>query len=1027
MASTITQKFASSGFSVSRIEVTSVLQPRQTQYFLSNGVETKYRLEKEVELGLTGVQSIRIYKNGFAEMKLDNVEGDASFANDGDWYYDPGTSFTNSDGQNVNASFGHIVFKNAPTAGDTLKVVYFINPLNYAEYEDGLMRNLARDLTLHPYANDYSPAWTGIDQEAATLTITGATTVGQSSADLGDVDFNPEDIGSRIRERYGRGIAEITAVTGGVATVNIVEPFTDTVNGLDTDTGNGVYQYPNWMIVIAQSDVEPQPYNLIYPYVDAAATSSIPTDAWGQQNHTDVMTAIRRIGNLFVVESEKATDLLSSKADINSATSPLPVSMTLPQPVKETRKPQKWRIRFYYDEKDDYLHVNVGTKFQILDTGDITRGQTRDGNKKSVFRLPGELSEVYFDGLNNTGKSKAPFFRRQGKTETDVNNTYPITYRLTCTDHGTGLFIYDQASVDQDDDYAWFVIQRHVNNVSGKIEFEDGKSPVHCVYSPSKRPVEASEINRNFYSMYDTSIDLGTSPIQTTGISAPLDNIYNITGRKLKPNNEVEIKIITDKNPIPVGSYGSSVNYAGSGAQTLAGGAPVALTAGSQGPYVDDYASINRTMATSGTGVVSYDDISLDNYDKAFNDKLGPASMGLLATRVTLIPDSNDPDSVTELREGIDYEIRVDSLTGGVYTHVMKFFHVAADGVTPASDTTIAGVSLPTTTTGTPTPPVPKVKVEYVWKGAGYNNVYLNPYGRSKLINQDESAFVEEANRLQLLVEGSQLAHARFPYEYSISSDGTVVWPFDADFQGTSLNSYVYSITQDAAYVRNAIEQGVLVTIKYQNYAEDPDANNLYLIEIPEDPDFPNVWSDIHRSGKGIYRFIVRESDVLKPWDTHVSAVISQIDSPAIINPLEQLSITQDKTFVFNFPTPMASQRYIYPNSELDIICYSGADSSTEGGITNVGTTASPKYDLDLEQDSSVDGVTAAGTSSNGDPLDFRAPYDWHTGVDSDTTAANRIYCGMQSTKPNGNGMRIFVLVRGGPIRPEYSDWQVRL
>jgi hypothetical protein len=158
-----------------------------------------------------------------------------------------------------------------------------------------------------------------------------------------------------------------------------------------------------------------------------------------------------------------------------------------------------------------------------------------------------------------------------------------------------------------------------------------------------------------------------------------------------------------------------------------------------------------------------------------------------------------------------------------------------------------------------------------------------------------------------------------------------------------------------------------------------------------------------------------------------VSAVIPQVDSPAVINPLEQLSITQDKTFVFNFPTPMASQRYIYPNAECDLICYSGADSSTEGGITNVGTTTSPKYDLDGEQDSSVDGVTTAGTSTlNGDPLDFRAEYPWHTGTDSASTSANRTYIGMQSTKPFGNGMRIFLHVRGGSIRPEYSDYQVR-
>ena len=32
----------------------------------------------------------------------------------------------------------------------------------------------------------------------------------------------------------------------------------------------------------------------------------------------------------------------------------------------------------------------------------------------------------------------------------------------------------------------------------------------------------------------------------------------------------------------------------------------------------------------------------------------------------------------------------------------------------------------------------------------------------------------------------------------------------------------------------------------------------------------------------------------------------------------------------------------------------------------------------------------------------------------------------MQSTKPYGNGMRLFILTRGGPIRPQYTDYTPR-
>ena len=110
-------------------------------------------------------------------------------------------------------------------------------------------------------------------------------------------------------------------------------------------------------------------------------------------------------------------------------------------------------MRFFYDARDEYLYVNVATALQIKDNGDMTKGQGRDGIKQSVFRQPGELSEIYFNFSNDTNKAKSGFFRRQGKTTDDIESGYPLAYRLTCTDHGTGLFMFDQASVDQDDDY----------------------------------------------------------------------------------------------------------------------------------------------------------------------------------------------------------------------------------------------------------------------------------------------------------------------------------------------------------------------------------------------------------------------------------------------------------------------------------------------------------------------------------------------------------------------------------------------
>ena len=124
--------------------------------------------------------------------------------------------------------------------------------------------------------------------------------------------------------------------------------------------------------------------------------------------------------------------------------------------------------------------------------------------------------------------------------------------------------------------------------------------------------------------------------------------------------------------------------------------------------------------------------------------------------------------------------------------------------------------------------------------------------------------------------------------------------------------------------------------------------------------------------------------------------------------------------------------------------CYSGASSSTLGGFTSIGTATSPKYDLDGKQVSLATDITGSYsldngigvapsassvenyTSTNGDVLNYRDIYSWHTGTDTSTTSASRSYVGMQSTQSYGNGMRLFVLVRGGPINPIYSDFILR-
>ena len=1085
----------------------------------------------------------------------------------------------------------------------------------------------------------------------------------------------------RIIEPHGNGVIVITGVdvdTGVVSysydsttyTTNQVNPFDDEASNTDS-LGVVSYASGDWALAIPESEFESQPYSMIYPYVNEDAVTPIAIASNGQQNHRDVKKCVDRIGDLVVVESEKATDLLSSKNDINSATEALPTSVSLTQPVKDVRKPQKWRMRFFYDQRDEYLYVNVATALQIKDNGDLTKGQGRDGIKQSVYRQPGELSEIYFNFSNDTNKAKSGFFRRQGKTTDDIESGYPLAYRLTCSDHGTGLFMFDQASVDQDDDYAWFVVQRHVHNVSGRIEYEDGRSPVHCLYSPSTRPEETSDFNVGFYA--SVSEDLNTATGETTITSTSLDElqIFDVNGRKLTPGLPVSSSVITDSAPIQQknDAYGSGATYASQqpagtnialtdatslGTDSITGytitndfsempaftaayedlgeskvvfsdSSIISRTEFSQGyaggsgssyvPIAQWVTALQSSIAhptrygdadnlagniagigtddgtggthTRGTGPTVFG--GLRNYNAARNQMQGPAKLGLTISRVrhrsadgvdTFLnadmdvrildktevaptPDANgkarelpivsnvatfNPQSTSALALQSSRRVRIihytpviATYTGGatlgndmvpVYTagtkagfkaqamagtgaivpipnslrggstngfkidisgaaesttslngftpigspvgtgsHIITepgsgiFDMVAGDELT-AYGTTHADSDALKTALGLLTsgqqlsiegirvtkvidtfPEEDQFIFEYAWEGAGFNNEYTNFFGRSGTASQP----LYEVNRLKIFVDGAEADAAVNGQNYTIDRNGQAQFGTtnqSLEYFGVEKPMYAYSLTTDTFKFNQPIERGTVVKLSYENYndVEERDTGkSTYLIKVPEDRDIPNIWNDIHKVAKGIYRFVVRENDVFKPWDYHVSAVIPQIDSPACINPVEQLSITQDKTVIFNFPTPLASQRFIYSDAEMDMVCVAGADSSTQGGIIKTSLT---KYDLDSAQVSTLDTGHVAGdehVSASGDKLNFRKPYTWHNvkqgatnatastafraGVDAFDTTTNsthRTYVGMMSTKPFGNGMRLFLLTRGGPVRPQYSDYTPR-
>jgi hypothetical protein len=200
---------------------------------------------------------------------------------------------------------------------------------------------------------------------------------------------------------------------------------------------------------------------------------------------------------------------------------------------------------------------------------------------------------------------------------------------------------------------------------------------------------------------------------------------------------------------------------------------------------------------------------------------------------------------------------------------------------------------------------------------------------------------------------------------YSCSRESLYPRDFGIFYQSQAISSHVISdeTTEVNDYVGNTYTLN-------QSEFNTTTGKTAYILD-PFDKEDPLASDWI---AKPIWRYVVREYDKLKPWDVHKSATRHETDSNAIINSMEQLAITDDNRFVITFPTGLTTQSFMYPGEEIDLICFSSADVISEG--------------------STVPMVSYARGSELED-------------VDK------RRYYGLRSTLPNGNGMRVCILISG--------------
>ena len=135
---------------------------------------------------------------------------------------------------------------------------------------------------------------------------------------------------------------------------------------------------------------------------------------------------------------------------------------------------------------------------RTIDFGTLESGEYRFEERYLV----GTSSELTGDTPFNNGNLRLQkgLFRRTGKSDPMVAVTYPMQYTLTVAEHGIGFYVRDQASTDQADDHAWFIIQRHVDATTGLPDYTSANQPIHCVYQSSEPPVLFSDFTPYFTS-----------------------------------------------------------------------------------------------------------------------------------------------------------------------------------------------------------------------------------------------------------------------------------------------------------------------------------------------------------------------------------------------------------------------------------------------------------------------------------------------------------------------------------------------
>jgi hypothetical protein len=101
----------------------------------------------------------------------------------------------------------------------------------------------------------------------------------------------------------------------------------------------------------------------------------------------------------------------------------------------------------------------------------------------------------------------------------------------------------------------------------------------------------------------------------------------------------------------------------------------------------------------------------------------------------------------------------------------------------------------------------------------------------------------------------------------------------------------------------------------------------------------------VNAVGNKFWRFVVRESDIMRP-SSRIDASVDSEDAEAILNIENQVSLSEDGKYIITFPSRLNSSRYRYPH-ELDMMATTSADvvsQNTSVELTVYGESAARTY-----------------------------------------------------------------------------------